>query len=63
MVGKEKSMRQQLMEMRVGQKLVFPLSNLTSVRAACSNYGLQWDKKFLTESNREERTVTVTRTR
>ncbi len=63
MAEKVKSLRQQLMEMEVGDVLTCPLDNLTSVRAACSNYGLQWDKKFLTESHRENRTVTVTRTR
>lgn len=63
METKVKSMRMQLMEMAVDDVLTFPLANLTSVRAACSNYGLQWDKKFLTESHRENRTVTVTRTR
>jgi len=60
---KDKSVRQQLLEMVVGDTLTFSLDNLTSVRAACSNYGLQWDRKFLTQSNRDNRTLTVTRTK
>jgi len=63
MASKCNSVRSQLMKMEVGDVLTFSLDNLTSVRSACSNYGLQWDKCFQTESNREERSIKVTRIR
>lgn len=63
MTKKQKSVRMQLREMKVGDVIVFPLDKLTSIRSACSAYSLEWDKGFETLSDRETRTVSVTRTR
>lgn len=63
MTKKQKSVRMQLREMKVGDVIVFPLDKVTSIRSACSAYSLEWDKDFETLSDRETRTVSVTRTR
>ncbi|MGN1210344.1 MAG: hypothetical protein ACI4TM_01560 [Candidatus Cryptobacteroides sp.] len=60
---KQKSVRQHLREMKVGDVIRFPLDKVTSIRSACSAYSLEWDKGFETLSDRETRTVSVTRTR
>lgn len=63
MTKKQKSVRMQLREMKIGDVIVFPLDKVTSIRSACSAYSLEWDKGFETLSDRETRTVSVTRTR
>lgn len=60
---KQKSVRQHLCEMEVGDVIRFPLEKVTSIRSAASAYSLEWDKCFETLSDRETRTVSVTRTR
>lgn len=51
----------QLRTMEVGDVLTFPAEKRGSVKAMCSEYGFEWNKKFTTSINREERTITVTR--
>lgn len=51
----------QLRTMEVGDVLTFPAEKRGSVKAMCSEYGFEWDKKFATSINRKERTITVTR--
>ncbi len=50
-----------LRNMGVGQTLEFPAERANSVRAVCSNYGFQWDRKYTTKAVREERKVIVSR--
>ena len=44
-----------------GNSTVFPINRLRSVRAIASEIGVMYNRKFRTVSNREARTVTVTR--
>lgn len=58
---KEKSVRLQLKEMEIGDQIAFPLDKYSSIKSATSAYGLEWNRKYSTSSDRESRTVTVTR--
>ena len=51
-----------LRELEVGQSVTYPVIRTSYLRSVCVNFGLQWGKKFKTTTNREERTVTATRT-
>lgn len=48
---KQKSVRQHLREMKVGDVIKFPLEKVTSIRSAASAYSLEWDKCFETLSD------------
>lgn len=61
MEEKSKSVRNQIHELEVGDKAVFPASKTSYLRAACTNFGFEWNRKFSTSTNRETRTITVTR--
>ncbi len=50
-----------LREMEVGDKIHFPIEKARSIRALASEAGIVMQRKFSTLSNREERTITVTR--
>ena len=52
----------QLREMEIGETLFFPAEKRGSVKAMCSEYGFEWNKTFRTSINRQERTISVTRT-
>ena len=52
----------QLREMKVGDTLNFPAEKRGSVKTMCSEFGFQWNKTFSTSINRQEKTITVTRT-
>ena len=54
-------MLQQLRDMEVHDELEFPIERAASVKACCSAFGLQWNKKFKTEVKRKERILKVTR--
>lgn len=47
--------------LEVGESHAFPLVRLGAVRSKASELGLQWNRKYETQTSREERTVTVTR--
>lgn len=51
-----------LRELEVGESVSYPISRTSYIRSVCANFGLEWDKKFKTSINREEKTVTATRT-
>ena len=59
----EKSLLGQLSNLEVGEELTVPVSRSSYLRSICVNFGLQWDKKFTTRTNREQRTITATRVR
>lgn len=61
-MAKEKSIREELWELKIGLCAVFQIDRLTSVKTACSTYGLMWGRRFRTATDRDTRTVTVTRT-
>lgn len=60
-MAKEKSVRLQLFELGISDVLTFPLDRLTTIRAACSTYGLMWDRRFETHTDKEEKNITITR--
>lgn len=63
MNGKQtKSVRSMLAELGVGEAATFPAERTSYLRACCTNFAFEWNKKFSTRTNREERTITVTRT-
>ena len=47
--------------MKVDEGISFPIKKFSSVKNACSNYGLQYDRKFRTKLNRKQGVITVTR--
>lgn len=58
---KEKPIRQILNELGIGDSHTFPVSRLNTLRASCSQYGLQWGKKFSTTIKREDGVIEATR--
>lgn len=58
---KRKPARQELREMDVREMKEFPINKLCSVRSACSQYGLEWGRKYSTSVDREKRVIAVTR--
>lgn len=61
MEEKSKSLRSQIHELEVGEKAVFPASRTSYIRASCTNFGFEWNRKFSTSTNRVDRTITVKR--
>lgn len=51
-----------LRALEVGESVTYPISRNSYVKSCCTNFGLEWDKRFTTKVNREARTVTATRT-
>ena len=51
----------QLAALRVGEELTVPVSRSSYLRSICTSFGLQWDKRFSTATDRERRTITATR--
>lgn len=58
---RKKSLLGQLSDLAVGEKLTVPVSRSSYLKSICVSFGLQWDKKFSTSTNREERTITAIR--
>ena len=58
---RKKSLLGQLSNLAVGEELTVPVSRSSYLRSICVSFGSQWDKKFSTSTNREERTITATR--
>lgn len=58
---RKKSLLGQLSNLAVGEELTVPVSRSSYFKSICVSFGLQWDKKFSTSTNREERTITATR--
>ena len=51
-----------LRKLEVGESLTYPASRTSYVRSVCVRFGLEWGKTFKTKTNRNERTITATRT-
>lgn len=51
-----------LRELEIGESVTYPADRTSYLRSACVSFGLEWGKKFTTKTNREERTVSATRT-
>lgn len=57
----EKSRRQMLLGMGIGESHIFPIEKLSAVRSDCVRYGTEWGKTFATATDRKIGTITVTR--
>lgn len=57
----KKSLLGQLNALEVGEELTVSVSRSSYLKSICVSFGLQWDKKFATSTNREQRTITATR--
>lgn len=57
----EIKIRPALVEMNVGDEIIFPIEKLRSVRAQASELGAILDRKYSTRMSRVERTLTVKR--
>lgn len=51
-----------LHKLDVGEKIMFPLEQMCTVRAQASTYGAIWNRVFRTKMDRENRTILVERT-
>jgi len=47
--------------MAVNDVAVFPIARMTTARVSSCNLGLELDRKYSTKTDRETRTITVTR--
>jgi hypothetical protein len=50
-----------LREMKIGDSVIFPVSRMSYIRSACTSFGMQWDKKFSTRTDRQLKSIKVTR--
>lgn len=60
---RNKSFRQRVLDMRVGEKITIPVSEnaYTTIRSYASDLGFATGRSYSTKRNREERTYTITR--
>lgn len=61
MAENQVKVRPALTNLEVGGEITFPIAKTKSVRAQASDLGLILDRKYQTETDREKRTITVTR--
>lgn len=52
-----------LKDMKVGEKIIFPIENMATIRTQTSLYGGVWDRVFKTKMVRSSRTFEVIRIR
>lgn len=57
----EVKVRPALTSLEVGERIIFPIEKTKSIRTQASDLGLILDRKYKTETSRENRTITVTR--
>nr|WP_297658431.1 hypothetical protein [uncultured Prevotella sp.] len=58
---KEISIAPLLKEMKIDETISFPIKKFSSVKNACSNYALRYERKFSTQLNRKMGVIKVTR--
>ncbi len=58
----KKSFLSQLRDLQVGESITQPINRRSYVAVAATRFGVEWEKKFSISSNRDTRTVIVTRT-
>lgn len=51
-----------LRELEVGESLSVPAERGSYLKSISSQFGFEWGKKFTCSNNRDERTITATRT-
>lgn len=59
---KNEPLTNQLINMEVGRQLAFPAERLNVVRVTACDIGFKYGRRYTTRTDRENRTVTVTRT-
>ncbi len=57
----EKPILTRLRELEIGGSITVPASRTSYLRSVCVTFGCQWEKKFTTRLNRENRTITAIR--
>lgn len=57
----EKPALAQLRELGAGESCTFPAERSSYIKSICSQFGFEWGRKFTSRTDRETRTVTVTR--
>lgn len=62
MTEKQQKVRPALTGLEIGATVTFPISRTKTVRAQASDLGLILDRVYKTTTNREAKTITVTRT-
>lgn len=58
---KKQTFTSEIEQMKVGDKKVYPALRCTSVRAMASMLGFRYNRKYTTESDKKNRTITITR--
>lgn len=58
---KKETIKETLEQMKPGDVESFAVERLNAVRVSASNYGLLWNRKFITNVDRVDRVVKVTR--
>lgn len=53
----------QLAALEVGEELTVPVTRASYLRSICVSFGLQWNKRFATATNRQQLTITARRTK
>ena len=61
MVENLEKIRPALTALEMGDAVVFPISRLKSVRTQASELGAIFNRRFKTKTNRENKTITVSR--
>lgn len=61
MIEKQMKVRPALAGMEVGGRLAFPISDTKSIRVQASDLGLILERRYKTKTDRERRTIEVTR--
>ena len=57
----KETVKDQIKQMEVGQTLSYPIERLTVVRTYACELGMILDRKYKTETDRDNRTINVTR--
>ena len=61
MEEKSTKLRPTIYGMGVGESLTFPISRLKSVRTIASELGMMFERQYTTRTDRETKTIEVTR--
>lgn len=61
MEEKSTKLRPTIYGMAVGESLAFPISRLKSVRTIASELGMMFERQYTTRTDRETKTIEVTR--
>ena len=62
MAENQTKVRPTLINMKIGQTISFPIEQMKSVRTQASELGVIMNRQYSTKSNREMRTIVVSRT-